>query len=125
MKPGDKQASPTSWMPSESRAPRAGLAVAAPEPTFPLERSSLRGRWRVEARTGDLGSFLTTILGPGSALREVALGGDDFGAWAALVGLRLPERRTGRGAMWLEVAEEAEGFVDRRWAAGEEDWSAA
>lgn len=63
-KPGDKQANPTSWIPSPSLAPNAGRAVAAPEPVIVfLDKSNFRGRCRVVGRTGDPGSFFTIILG--------------------------------------------------------------
>lgn len=71
-KPGDKQASPISWIPNPlSRDPR-GRAVAAPEPTWPpRDKSSLRGRWRAVVRSGEPGSFLTMILGGPPPVRDL------------------------------------------------------
>lgn len=79
-KPGDKQASPTSWIPSPSLAPSAGRAVAAPEPVIAfLDRSNFRGRCRVVEITGEPGSFFTIILGPAPLETFlVALGGEDL-----------------------------------------------
>lgn len=76
-------------MPRPSRAV-SGRAVpgAPPLALAPLDRSSRRGRWR-GVGSGELGSFLTTILG-GGAFRE-ALGGEDF-ACAPPRGLPLPDR---------------------------------
>lgn len=69
-KPGDRQASPTSCMIvalSLELMGAAGRAVRAPEEwtMLWLERSSRRGLWREVVRSGDEGSFLTTILGAG------------------------------------------------------------
>ena len=49
-----------------------GLAVAGPAAVF-LDKSSFLGRCLGAGRSGDLGSFLTIILGPGP--RELGGGG--------------------------------------------------
>lgn len=88
--PGERHASPTSWIPSPSLAVngRAVLGPAALDP--PLDRSNLPGRLR-GACSGEPGSFLTTILGATPFLE--ALGGDDLGPLAVLEprGLPLPD----------------------------------
>lgn len=111
-KPGDKQASPTSIIPSPSLSP-GSLAVCAPEPARPpLERSSFRGRWRGGGITGDPGSFLTTILGAVEELGALRALGDDLECWPALVGLPLPVRVTfgvDEDAAWRVAAGEVDG----------------
>lgn len=92
--PGDRQARPTSWMPSPSLAVRGPLAVAGllPEAELEfLERSSFLGRWRGACKSGEPGSFFTMILGAPPAFRE-ALGDDFVVAAGAPLGLPLPER---------------------------------
>lgn len=64
MKPGDKHASPTSWISSLPSRAVSGRAVAGETMFEFLERSNFLGLCRVVGRSGDPGSFLTTILGP-------------------------------------------------------------
>lgn len=74
--PGDKQARPTSWIPSPSLDVN-GRAVCGVLPVVDmvfLDRSSFRGRWRVAGSSGDPGSFFTMILGGGAAFRELFVG---------------------------------------------------
>lgn|SRR4051812_33568739 len=97
-----------------------GRAVRAPDEWTMLlaDRSRRRGRWREVVRSGDVGSFLTTILGAGPRALE-----ED---------LRL-ERRSGVGgdmerdmeeeegeAGWMEEETEERGFEEadfdiRKW----------
>lgn len=135
-KPGDKQARPTSMIPSPSLSP-GSLAVCAPEPARPpLERSSFRGLWRGGGITGEPGSFLTTILGaveldtfrlkhsptlefvPRNVFKTrlwwwatYAVGEDLFCWPAALVGLPLPVRVT-FGVDEVAAGRVAAGDVD-------------
>lgn len=74
--PGDKQARPTSWMPSPS-LDVSGRAVWGVLPVVEMvffDRSSFLGRWRDVGSSGDPGSFLTMILGGGPAFRELCAG---------------------------------------------------
>lgn len=73
MKPGDRQARPTSWMPSAPPSLAvSGLPVAGDVLFTFLDRSNRRGRWRDEVdSSGEPGSFLTMILGGPPALREL------------------------------------------------------
>lgn len=90
-KPGERHAKPTSWIPS---APLS-LEVSGPVPLevefaaleLFLERSSFRGRCRDVGRPGDVGSFLTIILG-GTPFRRAV--GELFDA-AGPLGLPLPD----------------------------------
>lgn len=74
-KPGDRQASPTSCMmvALSFELMGAGRAVRAPDEctmVWLVERSRRLGRWREVVRSGDDGSFLTTILGAGGPRAE-------------------------------------------------------
>ncbi len=68
-KPGDRQAMPTSWITSPSRAV-SGRPVAGDTMLVFLERSSFLGRCLAVCRPGEPGSFLTMILGP-AAVRDL------------------------------------------------------
>lgn len=69
-KPGDKQASPTSCIARPSRPVNGPREVCVLDV---MERSSLRGRWRVpDCRLGEAGgSFLIEIFDAGPPLREL------------------------------------------------------
>lgn len=72
MNPGDRQAKPTSWICSPSRAVKGRAVAGEPEVGVFLDRSSFRGRCRlVGTWSGELGSFF--IRGnPPAALRALS-----------------------------------------------------
>jgi hypothetical protein len=72
--PGERQAKPTSWIPRPLSLDVNGAfrPVIGFEPDAFFDRSSLRGRWRGVGRSGEEGSFFTTILGgPAFSRREL------------------------------------------------------
>lgn len=71
-KPGERQAKPTSWICSPSRAVKGRAVAGEPELGAFLDKSSLRGRCRfVGSCSGEPGSFFTIILGGPPTLREL------------------------------------------------------
>lgn len=77
MKPGERQAIPTSWMPKLSRADMgtAEAGLLAFDNVF-FDRSNRRGRGFMFESVGDPGSFLTMILGRAASTRALRRGQD-------------------------------------------------
>lgn len=74
-KPGDRQASPTSCIEALSFPVKGadGRAERAPELGSVVDKSNRRGLWREVVRSGEEGSFLTTILGLGAPPRALLI----------------------------------------------------